>query len=139
MQIDYDYVKQLLEAFSAAAHPTTDIDELEARGIAHENDAFLFHMEILRDKGLVERADGERNIGAQRSVDGIISWAAVPLRLTAAGHEFLDGLRNQQAMVVLKQKFTHAGIDTAKTVIKTVLEESTKIVVKAIVSGSAGS
>lgn len=138
MQIDYDYVKHLLEAFSAAPRPTTDIEELKAKGIIYESDDFLFHMEILRDKGLVERADGERNVGAQRSVDGFISWSAVPLRLTAAGHEFLDGLRNPQAMTVLKQKFAHAGIDTAKTVMKTVLEESTKLVVRAIVSGAGG-
>jgi hypothetical protein len=139
MQIDYDYLKQVLEAFAAAPRPTTDIEELEANGINCESDAFLFHMGILQDKGLVEQPNGERGFGAIRSVDNRISWAAVPLRLTAAGHEFLDGLRNQQAMSVLKQKFMHAGIDTARTVVKTVLEESTKLVVKAIVSGATGS
>jgi hypothetical protein len=89
--------------------------------------------------GVTLTPNGERGFGAIRSVDNRISWAAVPLRLTAAGHEFLDGLRNQQAMSVLKQKFMHAGIDTARTVVKTVLEESTKLVVKAIVSGATGS
>jgi hypothetical protein len=55
MQIDYDYLKQVLEAFAAAPRPTTDIEELEANGINCESDAFLFHMGILQDKGLVEQ------------------------------------------------------------------------------------
>ena len=31
MQIDYDYLKQLLEAMTAAERPWTDIEELKAR------------------------------------------------------------------------------------------------------------
>jgi hypothetical protein len=95
MQIDYDHLKQLLEAFAAAPKPTTDIEELKHRGIDYQSDAFLFHTEILDDTGFVERADGDRGIGVLRSVDRFISWSAVPLRLTAAGHEFLGGLRNE--------------------------------------------
>ena len=94
MQIDYDYLKQLLEAMAAAERPWTDIEELKVRGIDYESDQFLFHMEILCDNGLIRQPDGSSDIGMRLSADRIVSWAAVPLRLTAEGHEFLDGMRN---------------------------------------------
>lgn len=138
MQIDYDYLKQVLEAFAAAPKPTTDIQELKRRGIDYNTDQFLFHMEILQDKGLIEQPDGSAGIGVQRSIDGFTSWGAVPLRLTAAGHEFLDGMRNERAMVVVRRDFKHAGIATVKAVFKAALDESAKLAVRALVSGGHG-
>lgn len=137
MQIDYDYLKQLLEAFAAAPRPTTDIEELKNRGIEYDSDQFLFHMEILQDKGLIEQPDGDPGIGVSRSADGFVSWAAIPLRMTAAGHEFLDGMRNEKAMAVVKRDFKHAGIETVKTVFRAVCEESAKLAVRAMLGGSA--
>jgi hypothetical protein len=46
---------------------------------------------------------------------------AVPFRLTAAGHEFLDGLRSKEAMAVIKANAKSVSISTAKTIIKVVL------------------
>ena len=136
VQIDYDYLKRLLEAFAAAPRPTTDIRELAQAGVDYETDIFLFHIEILLDKGFIQRQDGEPGIGIVRSIDDFITWNVLPLRLTASGHEFLDGLRNQEAMAVLKSKFKHAGIDTAKAIFKTVIEESVKGAVKAFLPGA---
>lgn len=134
MQIDYDYLKQLLEAFAGAPGPTTDIHELQERGIPINDPQFLFHMEILQDKGLIGQPDGSRGIGVVRSVDGFVSWGAIPLRLTADGHEFLDGMRNENAMAVVKRDFKAAGIDTVKTVFRTILDESAKVAVRAFMS-----
>jgi hypothetical protein len=135
MQIDYDYLKEILEAFAAAPKPTTDIEELKRRGIDYKTDQFLFHMEILQDKAFIEQPDNGAGIGVQRSIDGYVSWGAVPLRLTATGHEFLDGMRNEQAMVVVKRDFKHAGIATVKAVFKAALDESAKLAVRALLTG----
>lgn len=137
MQIDYDYLKELLEAFAEAPRPTTDIEELKSRGIEYDSDQFLFHMEILQDKGLIEQPDGDPGIGVSRSVDGFVSWGAVPLRMTAAGHEFLDGMRNEAAMTVVKRDFKHAGIETVKAVFKAACEESAKLAVRALLFGGS--
>jgi hypothetical protein len=42
-------------------------------------------------------------------------------------------------MAVVKQKFKNAGIDTVKAVFKSMLEESAKMAVRAVVSGVTGS
>jgi hypothetical protein len=136
MQIDYDCLKQLLEAFAAAPRPTTDIEELKAAGLDYETDQFLFHMEILDDYRLIAQPDGDPGIGVQRSIDGYVVWGVIPLRLTAAGHEFLDGLRSKEAMAIVKASFKHASIETVKTVMKTVLEESAKAAVTVFMRGT---
>ena len=138
MQIDNDYLKQLLEAFAAASSPTTDIEELKTRGLDYSTAQFLFHMEILQDKGLIAQADGDPYIGVLRSIDGHVSWGAVPLRLTAAGHEFLEGMRNEQAMAIVKRDFKHASIETMKTVFKSVLTETAAVTARAMIRGPHG-
>lgn len=138
MQIDYDYLKQLLEAMAATERPWTDIEELKARGVDYAADQFLFHMEILCDKGLIRQIDGSSDLGMRLSVDRIPSWGAVPLRLTADGHEFLEGMRNKEAMALVKRDFKTAGIDTAKAVFRAALEESARIAAQALFRHGAG-
>jgi hypothetical protein len=138
MQIDYDYLRQLLEAMAAAERPWTDIHELKERGIHYEADQFLFHMEILCDKGLIRQMDGSSDLGMRLSLDRIPSWGAVPLRLTAEGHDFLDGMRNKEVMVVVRRDFKTAGIDTVKAVFRVVLEESARVATEALFRHGAG-
>ena len=138
MQIDYDYLKQLLEAMVATEHPWTDIEELKARGVDYGSDQFLFHMKILCDKGFVRQMDGSSDLGMRLSVDRILSWGAVPLRLTADGLEFLEGMRNKEAMALVKRDFKTAGIDTAKAVFRVALEESARIATQALVHHGTG-
>lgn len=127
MQIDHDYLKRLLEAFQAAPGPLTDIQQLESVGIPYEDPQFIFHMEILQDKGLVERADGNSGFGLFRGADwNYHSWAVVPLRLTATGHEFLEALHDKRIWAVIQKQFKSAGIATLVTVAKTMLESYTK-------------
>ena len=131
MQIDYDYLRRLMEAFAEAPRPTTDIEELQKVGLDYETDIFVFHMQILQDHNFIAQPDGDRDIGLRFGIgDDDPSWGAVPLRLTAAGHEFLDGLRSKEAMAVIKANAKSVSISTAKTIIKAVLEESVKVAAK---------
>ena len=133
MRIDYEYLKTVLQAFAAAPKPVTDIEELKERGVTDDVDQFLFHMAILEDKAFIEQEDHEPGFGMQRSVDGFVSWAAVPLRLTAAGHEFLAGLEDQQTWNIVKRDFKNSSIETLKTLFKVASEEITKAAVKTFV------
>ncbi|HEX2789701.1 MAG TPA: hypothetical protein VHN17_04670 [Steroidobacteraceae bacterium] len=78
MKIDHEYLKRLLHAFAEAPGPTTDINELEERGVPYDDPQFIFHMAILEDKGLVEQEDHDSGFGMRRGADGDVSWAAVP-------------------------------------------------------------
>jgi len=44
MKIDHDYLKRLLDAFESSETPTTDLYELERKGIFYREDIFVFHM-----------------------------------------------------------------------------------------------
>ena len=125
MKIDQDYLKGLLEAFESAEKPTTDIDELQNHGFSYEDDKFLFHLQILEDKALV-KGDDDIGLGYQRSLDGFIAWGAIPLRLTANGHDFIEALRNQEVWETIKTEFKEASIETLWNVSKELLEGYTK-------------
>ncbi len=133
MQIDYDYLKGLMEAFVEAPRPTTDIDELEQAGFDCETDVFIFHMQILQDQGFIMQPDGDTDIGLRYGIGADKpSWGAVPLRLTNAGHEFLDGLRSREAITVIKSSANSVGISTARSIFNAVLEQTAKGMVKAV-------
>lgn len=118
MKIDHDYLKGLLEAFEASETPDTDIDRLGQLGCNCETDAFIFHMRLLDDRGLITRTDNESGFGVIENLDGMLHWVVMPLRLTAAGHDFLDALRNQEVWSTLKTGFKDASMGTLMTVSK---------------------
>lgn len=122
MKIDQEYLKGLLEAFEAAPEPITDIQQIKGAGFDYEDDRFLFHMQILNDQGLVAREDGEPGVGALRGADFHLSWAVLPLRLTAGGHAFLEALRNKEVWQVIKTKFKDGSIKTLVDVAGKLLE-----------------
>lgn len=125
MKIDQDYLKGLLEAFEASDNPTTDIEELEQAGFGYQEDKFIFHLSILADQNLVQREQGY-GLGYRKGTNGYISWSVVPLRLTAAGHEFLEALRNSEVWNTIKSDFKDASIGTLWRVSKELLEGYTK-------------
>ncbi|WP_226067885.1 DUF2513 domain-containing protein [Dickeya zeae] len=118
MRIDHDYLKGLLEAFENADGPQTNIQELAEKGFSYGTAAFLFHMRLLDDKGLICQSDGRAGFGVVESADGFVSWSVLPLRLTAAGHDFIDALRNREVWATLKESFKDASMGTLMTVSK---------------------
>ncbi|WP_025121312.1 MULTISPECIES: DUF2513 domain-containing protein [unclassified Serratia (in: enterobacteria)] len=122
MKIEQDYLKGLLEAFEASEEPQTDINKLLDVGYDHQSKEFIFHVRLLEDRGLIGRSDGEPGIGyyGVSTDDGEDEgfFDAVPLRLTAAGHDFLEAIRNQEVWATLKSGFKDASIGTLVTVSK---------------------
>lgn len=123
MTPDQDYLKKLLETCEAAPAPIFDISELQAAGFDYESDPqFVFHMNILNDLGLIERDDREPGFGLERGVDGYMSWGALPLRLTAQGHQFIGALRNKEVWAAIKRDFKDVSVNTLLDVSKKLLE-----------------
>ncbi|EQA1622547.1 DUF2513 domain-containing protein [Enterobacter asburiae] len=124
MKVDHDYLKGLLLAFEASDHPHTDIVELQKMGIDYDTDIFVFHMRLLSDRGLLMRCDGMDGFGTVDTLDGNVHWAVLPLRLTAAGHDFLDALRNKEVWSTLKTGFKDASMGTLMTVSRELLQRA---------------
>lgn len=135
MRINQDYLKSLLIAFEEAQTPTVDWNQLESAGLISDEHEFVFHMRILNDQGFVQRADGEPGFGL---VDGIgqdeYVWSLVPLRLTAAGHEFIEALRNEEVWEQIKTNFKDASVGTLWGVSKDLLEGYLKRKVESVLN-----
>ncbi|SWD52076.1 Uncharacterised protein [Klebsiella pneumoniae] len=118
VKIDHEYLKGLLVAFEESDSPVTNIRELKEKGFDYNVDQFVFHMRLLDDRGLISQPDGGFGFGLQVSVDGFYSWAVIPIRLTAEGHDFLEAIRNKEVWSMLKTGFKDASIGTLVTVSK---------------------
>ncbi len=132
MKIDQEYLKRLLEAFEAADKPTTDIDELKDRGFDHDDDKFIFHFQLLADQDLIRPEDGN-SLGYVKSADGIVSWATIPLRLTAKGHEFIEALRNSEVWATIKSNFKDASLGSLLNISKELLDGYVKRKISSII------
>ena len=122
MKIDHEYLKGLLEAFEAAGEPQTDIFKLQQAGYDFMTNEFLFHMRLLDDRNLIARTDGEYGFGYFEGADDRGSWGALPLRLTASGHDFLEAIRNKEVWNTVKTGFKDASIGTLVDVSKRLLD-----------------
>ena len=117
MKIDLNYLKKLLEACRASEAPTFDIDDLRAVGFDYHNDSlFEFHMKLFVDQGFVQRDDGDPGFGLTKGADRSASWAALPLRLTDSGHQFIEALANKQIWATINHNLKDTSIETIKTV-----------------------
>ncbi len=106
MKLDPDYSKRLLRAFQDALRPTTNIRELEQKGLSSNDDEFEFHLCMLNDQGFVVRDGGRPGVGAERSADNKVQWSDVPLRLTASGQEFANAMCHSKAFHAVE----HSGV-----------------------------
>lgn len=112
MKIDQQYLKDLLIAFEDNPDPQTNIEELREAGFNWEEPRFLFHMRLLEDQHLIQRTDGESGFGFYERADDGGSWAVLPLRLTARGHDFIAALRQKEVWEQVKTGFKDASIST---------------------------
>lgn len=109
MKIDHDYVKSLLEACQASETPTFDIFYLETANYDCNDAKFEFHLAILNDQEFVVLESGDKGFGLVKGIDGYSSWAALPLRLTASGHDFIDTIKNPEVWDRTKSAAKRAG------------------------------
>jgi hypothetical protein len=110
MKPNPEYIRKLLTAFEESPEPTTDINELRERGLDYMENEFMFHLRLLNDSDFVEREDGDSGIGLYRSIDGLYSWSAVPLRLTSSGHEFAQAMENEHGFQAVMKSLVSSSL-----------------------------
>ncbi|WMY76416.1 DUF2513 domain-containing protein [Buttiauxella selenatireducens] len=118
MKINQQYLKDLLIAFEDAPNPDTDITELKERGFDYMDPEFMFHMRLLEDQYLIQRTDGQPGFGFYESLGGPGSYAVMPLRLTAQGHDFIADLRQQEVWSTVKENFKEASMSSLVDIAK---------------------
>lgn len=120
MKIDQEYLKQMLNSFTESARAFIWVDAILDKGIAMD-DKFLFHMQILEDQGFIECLDQQSDLGYEIKLGGNFEWKSRPLRLTAAGHEFIEALNKPEIWEILKDEFQDASLSTLKSAAKSLL------------------
>ncbi len=114
MRIDQVYIKTILNTFIESPNSFIWIGQIEQRGIEID-DKFLFHMQILEDQHFIECLDKMSDLGYEITLGGQFEWKSRPLRLTAAGHEFVDAINRAEIWEVLQSEFKDASLSTLKS------------------------
>lgn len=123
MQIDYEYLKELLDVFLKSEEPTVNWKSFESLRNGDKN-KLVFHIKILEDKKLIEGALREKSLGIIKDFNSskyIIS--VVPWRLTADGHDFAVSLNKPTVLTTIKEKFQTEGLSVVIDVVKTIVSK----------------
>lgn len=122
MQINYDYLKDILDVFLTRELPTADWDSFASLRKTDEN-KFIFHIEILVDKGLIEGALRGKSIGISRTLEGKYTASIIPWRLTADGHDFAAAITKPSVLATIKEKFKTEGLSVVIDIAKKIAEK----------------
>lgn len=125
MKIDQQYLKDLLIAFEDSEGPDTTLEEIKNAGFETESSAFIFHMRLVHDNGLICKTNGESNLGQifTRTDEGAsYFWDEIPWRLSAKGHDFIADLRQKEVWEQVKTGFKDASISTLISVSRELAE-----------------
>lgn len=121
MKPDPDYIRRVLDAFEGCpkAFPTLD-DLREQDALIQADERLAFHLMLMRDRSLVVDANGDPDIGIQIcggcGGDDALVISIFPLRLTAAGHEFAQQLRDPVVYEKVKGVIGTSGLGVAMSV-----------------------
>jgi len=117
MKRDWELVREILFDLEAAKH-----NQVVTASEGQDGNSFGYHCKLLRDAGLIEASVSEYMGG------GIEGQA---IRLTWAGHEFLDSVRPKSMWEKVKSQAKEKGIGLTLDAIKALAE----IAMKAAIAG----
>lgn len=117
MKRDWDLVREILIDLESVDH-----GHVVVAGDGQDKNLFGYHCKMLRDAGLIEASISEY-------MGGGIGGQAI--RLTWAGHEFLDSIRPKSTWDKVKMQAKEKGIGLTLDAIKALAE----IAMKAAIAG----
>lgn len=103
MTRNWEIIREILLSLEKASTPNTVVNANSFAELPEQEVAY--NMRLLSEAGYIEA-----RIMSSSSGDGKIN-AALALRLTNAGHDLLDTMRNDSVWSTIKEKFTSKGVD----------------------------
>lgn len=103
MTRNWEIIREILLSLEKASTPNTVVNANSFAELPEQEVAY--NMRLLSEAGYIEA-----RIMSSSSGDGKIN-AALALRLTNAGHDLLDTMRNDSVWSTIKEKLTSKGID----------------------------
>jgi len=125
VKIDQEYLKIMLNTFIASPKAFIWVADITEQGIKMD-DKFLFHIQILEDQNFIECLDKKSDIGYEITLAGKFVWNSRPLRLTAAGHEFVEAINRDEIWTIIKDEFKDASLSTLKSAASSLLKAYAK-------------
>ena len=127
MKIDSDYVKKILIKAQSSERAIFNIYDLVETKSEISDEKFVFHMQILSDQKLiVTDSDNSSDIGVSRTGNGQVNWRLTHLRLTSAGHDFIEALTNDTVWNKIKKELKAPSITTLVKTSQFLLQEAIK-------------
>lgn len=116
MNINFDYISNILKAFTDSKRAHLSIHDLNDAGIDSGesliNQEFIFHMQLLLDNELISDQDGSSQglstIGIGLNGNGTYRKLLTNIRLTQSGHDFAKGLGNKEVLLKIKNELKGA-------------------------------
>lgn len=120
MKIDFDEMKKILSTFIDADTPYITLKDLGFTGDhPDEDERFLFHFSLLVESGFISdqnlQTDSLEALGVVFYSSGY-GWAANPIRLTMAGHDFAKTINQKPILDRMKKELSDAPFDLVKKV-----------------------
>lgn len=115
----------MLNTFIASPKAFIWVADITEQGIKMD-DKFLFHIQILEDQNFIECLDKKSDIGYEITLAGKFVWNSRPLRLTAAGHEFVEAINRDEIWTIIKDEFKDASLSTLKSAASSLLKAYAK-------------
>jgi hypothetical protein len=103
MTRNWEIIREILLRLESTNTPNANVNANSFDGLPEQEVAY--NMRLLSEAGYIEA-----RIMSSSSGDGKIN-AALALRLTNAGHDLLDTIRNESVWNKMKEKFTSNGLD----------------------------
>ena len=103
MTRNWEIIREILLRLESTNTPNAYVNANSFDGLPEQEVAY--NMRLLSEVGYIEA-----RIMSSSSGDGKID-AALALRLTNAGHDLLDTIRNESVWNKVKEKFTSTGLD----------------------------
>jgi len=111
MTIDIDYIKILLTDFQECESAYID-SSFFSKYIKEDENKFIFHWEILQDKGLVSGTNGKQINVIQHGLNDYVFISGINLRLTDQGHQFYEALKDEEILEKLKSNVKSFSLDS---------------------------
>ncbi|MEP3348809.1 MAG: hypothetical protein ABJN96_02520 [Marinomonas sp.] len=124
MDIDYAYIKKLLEEIKQGQSPYIKSGDLFTKHLEEHSKQFVFHWHLIVENGFISTNTSSiydlKESGLIPSSQNPMHFMvnSKPIRLTTVGIEFLQSLNEPKVLEVIQEKFKNEGLSAVMDISK---------------------